>query len=106
MGSLAGSPAGQTRSGCPRTLRPGDLGRQGCTGEALGIGPEPGGCGGVAGPARWPDGDGGTDEPEAPAGAVVAAVDGVGAGRGGQQRLGPPPDPLRWQGGEAVGPRP
>ena len=50
-----------------RRLRPGDLGRQGYTGEPLGFGPQPGGGGSVAGPARRPDGGGGADKTEAAA---------------------------------------
>src|SRR5258708_40211517 len=51
----------------PRRLRPGDLGRQGYTGEPLGFGPQPGGGGSVAGPARRPDGGGGAGKTEAAA---------------------------------------
>src|SRR5258708_6159716 len=86
----------------PRRLRPGDLGRQGYTGEPLGFGPQPGGGGSVAGPARQPDGGGGADKTEAAARAVVAAVEGSGAGRGVQERLGARPDRLRGQDVKAV----
>jgi hypothetical protein len=60
-------------------LRANDLGGQEDAGEALGLGPEPGGGGGVAGSAGRPDGDRRPDQSEGPARTVVAAVDGLGA---------------------------
>src|SRR5258706_7210900 len=68
----------------------------------LGYGTERGGGGGVAASAGWADSDGRAAEPEASALAVIAAADGVGAGRRVQQRLGARSDFLRGQHPEAV----
>src|ERR1700724_2119347 len=81
-------------------------GGQGGTGEALGLGPQPGGDGGVASPAGRPDRRRGSDEPEPPARTVVAAVDRRGVGGRVEQRLGARPDLLRGQDVEAVERRP
>ena len=76
-------------------------GRESHAGEALGLGPEPGGGGGVAGAARRPDRGRGPDQAEPPARTVVAAVDRPGVGRRVQQRLGARPDLLRRQDGKS-----
>ena len=57
------------------------VGGQGGAGETLGLGPQPGGSGGIASPARRPDRSCGPDEPEPPARTVVATVDRLRVGR-------------------------
>src|SRR3984885_6346659 len=81
-------------------------GRQMDPGQPLGLGPQPGGGRGVAGPARRADEGGGTDQPERAAWAVVATGHGRRAGRRVQQRLGAWPDVLRREEAHAVEDRP